>query len=75
MAQKFRTQNNPLLCTIPQLIVGNKIDESAELRELTHAEGQAQAIEWGVQFMETSAKTNHNVTELFQVSSDIFLFF
>jgi len=34
---------------------------------VTHAEGQAQAAEWGVQFMETSAKTNHNVTELFQV--------
>jgi putative ribosome biogenesis GTPase RsgA len=49
--------------------VGNKIDESAELREVTHAEGQAQAAEWGVQFMETSAKTNHNVTELFQVCS------
>jgi DIRAS family GTP-binding Ras-like protein 2 len=47
--------------------VGNKIDEPAELREVTHAEGQAQAAEWGVQFMETSAKTNHNVTELFQV--------
>jgi putative ribosome biogenesis GTPase RsgA len=47
--------------------VGNKIDESAELREVTREEGQAQAAEWGVQFMETSAKTNHNVTELFQV--------
>jgi hypothetical protein len=34
---------------------------------VTHPEGQAQAAEWGVQFMETSAKTNHNVTELFQV--------
>ena len=48
-------------------VVGNKIDEPAELRELSHAEGTAQAGEWGVQFMETSAKTNHNVTELFQV--------
>lgn len=37
------------------------------MRELSHAEGTAQAGEWGVQFMETSAKTNHNVTELFQV--------
>ena len=52
---------------LPHFPVGNKIDESAELREVTHAEGQAQAAEWGVQFMETSAKTNHNVTELFQV--------
>lgn len=50
------------------ILVGNKIDEPAEMREVTHAEGQAQAAEWGVQFMETSAKTNHNVTELFQVS-------
>lgn len=49
-------------------VVGNKIDEPAELRELSHAEGTAQAGEWGVQFMETSAKTNHNVTELFQVN-------
>lgn len=52
---------------INYITVGNKIDEPAELREVTHAEGQAQAAEWGVQFMETSAKTNHNVTELFQV--------
>jgi 50S ribosomal subunit-associated GTPase HflX len=50
------------------LTVGNKIDESAELREVSNAEGQAQAAEWGVHFMETSAKTNHNVTELFEVS-------
>jgi DIRAS family, GTP-binding Ras-like 2 len=48
-------------------IVGNKIDEPAELREVSSAEGQAQAAEWGVHFMETSAKTNHNVTELFEV--------
>ncbi|KAL7021719.1 hypothetical protein ACKWTF_011994 [Chironomus riparius] len=55
------------LSSIPVMLVGNKIDEPAELREVTHAEGQAQAAEWSVQFMETSAKTNHNVTELFQV--------
>lgn len=48
-------------------LVGNKIDEPAELREVSSAEGQAQAAEWGVHFMETSAKTNHNVTELFEV--------
>lgn len=55
------------LCTAALLTVGNKIDESAELREVSNAEGQAQAAEWGVHFMETSAKTNHNVTELFEV--------
>lgn len=34
--------------------------------QVTTSEGQAQAAEWGVSFMETSAKTNHNVKQLFQ---------
>lgn len=33
---------------------------------MSTAEGQAQAAEWGISFMETSAKTNHNVKQLFQ---------
>lgn len=48
------------------MLVGNKCDESTELREVSQIEGQAQATTWGISFMETSAKTNHNVTELFQ---------
>lgn len=59
----------PEISQIPVMLVGNKCDESAELREVTATEGQAEAAAWGVSFMETSAKTNHNVTELFQVSS------
>ncbi|XP_019866430.1 GTP-binding protein Di-Ras2-like [Aethina tumida] len=51
---------------IPIMLTGNKCDESAELREVTTSEGQAQAAEWGISFMETSAKTNHNVKQLFQ---------
>lgn len=60
----------PDISQIPVMLVGNKCDESAELREMTATEGQAEAAAWGggVSFMETSAKTNHNVTELFQVS-------
>lgn len=50
------------------MLVGNKCDESAELKEVTQTEGQAEATRWGVSYMETSAKTNHNVRELFQVS-------
>ena len=58
----------PDISQIPVMLVGNKCDESAELREMTASEGQAEAAAWGgVSFMETSAKTNHNVTELFQV--------
>ncbi|KAH8382997.1 hypothetical protein KR009_006187 [Drosophila setifemur] len=51
---------------IPVMLVGNKCDETAELREVSLIEGQAQATTWSISFMETSAKTNHNVTELFQ---------
>lgn len=50
------------------MLVGNKCDESEELRNVSEAEGKAQATAWNISFMETSAKTNHNVTELFQVS-------
>ncbi|XP_066145774.1 GTP-binding protein Di-Ras2 [Euwallacea fornicatus] len=56
----------PDLSHIPIMLTGNKCDESVGLREVSTAEGQGQAAEWGVSFMETSAKTNHNVKQLFQ---------
>ncbi|KAK1805773.1 hypothetical protein P4O66_001956 [Electrophorus voltai] len=49
---------------IPIMLVGNKSDETQ--REVETREGEAQANHWKCAFMETSAKTNHNVTELFQ---------
>lgn len=52
------------------MLVGNKCDES-ETREVTVEEGEAEAKAWGCHFMETSAKTNHNVKELFQVRLEI----
>ena len=57
----------PDIENIPVMLVGNKCDESDELRNVSEMEGKAQAESWKVSFMETSAKTNHNVTELFQV--------
>ncbi|XP_077287061.1 GTP-binding protein Di-Ras2 [Arctopsyche grandis] len=54
------------LPSIPVMLAANKCDESAEVREVSPAEGQAEAAAWGVSFMETSAKTNHNVKQLFQ---------
>lgn len=36
------------------------------LFKVSTSEGQVQAANWGVNFMETSAKTNHNVKQLFQ---------
>ena len=48
------------------MLVGNKCDET-ESRELTTKDGEEQARKWSCHFMETSAKNNHNVKELFQV--------
>ncbi|NXW84595.1 DIRA2 protein, partial [Alopecoenas beccarii] len=49
---------------IPIMLVGNKSDETQ--RELDASEGQALASKWKCSFMETSAKMNYNVQELFQ---------
>jgi len=51
---------------IPVMLVGNKCDEAAALREVESSSGQEQAKRWSCGYMETSAKTNHNVKELFQ---------
>ncbi|XP_036112847.1 GTP-binding protein Di-Ras3 [Molossus molossus] len=50
----------------PIVLVGNKCDDSRR-RELTSRDGAAYALEWNCAFMETSAKTDVNVQELFQV--------
>lgn len=50
---------------IPIMLVGNKCDEVSS-REVTTNEGTALSKVWKSAFMETSAKTNHNVQELFQ---------
>ncbi|GAB6028903.1 GTP-binding protein Di-Ras2 [Chamberlinius hualienensis] len=51
---------------IPIMLVGNKCDEAGEAREVDTQVGMEQAKKWGCAFMETSAKTNYNVKELFQ---------
>lgn len=50
---------------IPIMLVGNKNDEMSS-REVESNDGEAVAKRWKCAFMETSAKTNHNVKELFQ---------
>lgn len=45
-------------------LVGNKNDNT-DLRAVSYEQGEALAKEWGVPFLETSAKTNENVEELF----------
>ncbi|NXE15933.1 DIRA2 protein, partial [Lophotis ruficrista] len=51
--------------SIPIMLVGNKNDENQN-REVDSSEGEALAKKWKCAFMETSAKLNHNVKELFQ---------
>ncbi|XP_036043860.1 GTP-binding protein Di-Ras2 [Onychomys torridus] len=51
--------------SIPIMLVGNKCDESPN-REVQSSEAEALARTWKCAFMETSAKLNHNVKELFQ---------
>ncbi|XP_077156031.1 GTP-binding protein Di-Ras2 [Ranitomeya variabilis] len=51
--------------SIPIMLVGNKSDESQN-REVENSDGEAIAKKWKCAFMETSAKMNHNVKELFQ---------
>jgi len=50
---------------IPHVLVGNKNDLVHE-REVGAEEGQRLADEWGVPFIESSAKFNSNVEEVFR---------
>lgn len=50
-------------------LAGNKVD-LADQRQVDTEEAKAYADESEVYFMETSAKTNHNVTEIFELIAD-----
>ena len=49
----------------PILLVGNMQDLEEE-RQVTYAEAKAQANTWGIEYIETSAKTNFNCKEAFE---------
>ena len=52
------------------MLVGNKTDLDNE-REVSFQQGEKKANEIGCPFMETSAKTNHNIKECFEKASRI----
>eukprot|EP01105_Mastigella_eilhardi_P005458 TRINITY_DN17160_c0_g1_i1.p1 TRINITY_DN17160_c0_g1~~TRINITY_DN17160_c0_g1_i1.p1 ORF type:complete len:183 (+),score=61.42 TRINITY_DN17160_c0_g1_i1:35-583(+) len=58
-AEKFSKKKG-----VPCVIVGNKSDLTTE-RAITTEEGKELAAKLGCKFMECSAKTNTNITELF----------
>lgn len=49
---------------VPFLLVGNKCDLE-DKRQVTNAEAQERAQQWNVPYVETSAKTKHNVDKVF----------
>lgn len=53
---------------IPLLVVGNKSDLE-ERRQVPVEEARSKAEEWGVQYVETSAKTRANVDKVRQMAS------
>lgn len=60
--QVLRVKNDDK--TIPFLLVGNKIDLD-DRRAVSQEAAAAMAQEWGVPYIETSAKTRHNVDQVF----------
>ncbi|EYC35331.1 hypothetical protein Y032_1078g3557 [Ancylostoma ceylanicum] len=53
------------LSETPIMLVGNKSDDNTR-REVATETGSKLAAKWGTGFIETSAKNNDNITELFQ---------
>ncbi|XP_039069070.1 ras-related protein RABE1c-like [Hibiscus syriacus] len=57
---------------VNKILVGNKADMDESKRAVPTSKGQALADEYGIQFFETSAKTNLNVEEVFfSIARDI----
>ena len=48
------------------VLVGNKTDLGTEKRQVTTEEGEKQAKDYKIMFIETSAKAGHNVKNLFR---------
>lgn len=49
---------------VPLMLVGNKCDDTN--RQVPESEGMRMAKQWNCSFLETSAKNNFNVQELFE---------
>ncbi|PAA58453.1 hypothetical protein BOX15_Mlig033989g2, partial [Macrostomum lignano] len=63
IVNEIKEIKGPDIAKIPMMLVANKCDEAA--REVGKETGAAIANKWGCGFIETSAKENVNVTELF----------
>ncbi|MFH4980796.1 hypothetical protein AB6A40_007505 [Gnathostoma spinigerum] len=50
---------------VPMVVVGNKVDLQHNSRQVSTEEGQKLATQWGAAFVETSAKDNTAVQQIF----------
>ena len=57
--------NNPPSVNVKKIPVGNKGDMGESQRAVSKSRGHALADEYGINFLETSAKTKMNVEEVF----------
>lgn len=57
--------------TCVQVLVGNKCDMDESKRVVPYSRGQALADEFGIQFFETSAKSNLKVDEVNHLSMQL----
>merc|ERR1712070_105236 len=52
--------------TVPRVLVGNKADTNeSQARKVSTAQGQVMAAEFGIPFVETSARDNTNIVDAF----------
>ncbi len=56
--------SSPHRSAMPQVLVGNKCDVDEQIRAVPFSRGQALAHEFGIRFIETSAKSCINVEEV-----------
>jgi len=57
--------------TVNKILIGNKCDKTTE-RQVTTAQGEQLAREYGMKFLETSARSNVNVTDAFlTIATDV----
>jgi Ras-related protein Rab-8A len=57
--------------TVNKILIGNKCDITGQ-RQVTTAQGEQLAREYGMKFLETSARANTNVTDAFlTIATDV----
>ena len=68
MTAYSRYKEDAMWLRLMQVLVGNKCDMDESKRVVPYSKGQALADEFGIQFFETSAKSNLKVDEVSRIA-------